>query len=414
MTAPLRIRKQLSESRARVAALLAQDTRSPEERTELQTLSGKVSTLLQDENAYAALEASERIEPTDATMDAETRERLEARDRSTLRGYLAAAVRGVEPSGAEAEYLAACGLASGIPIALFDGDRPRQRAQDAPTPSPTTGIGSTLAPVQPFLFAGSIAPMLGIEMPTVGSGSYSEATITTALSAGAIAKEGKQESTAAALTTVTASPRRIAGRLSMTLEDLAQIGQGNFESALRQNLSRVMSDAYDSQCVNGSGVAPNVSGLVHQLTDPSDPTDVATFALFLGSFANQIEGLWASTLKDVAIVTNPDAYKLSAQVFRANSSDDSFATYAAKYCGGWWTNKRMPATASDLARGIVHRKGMTGIRTACHPVWGMLTVDDIYTDSASGTKHVTISLLVGDKVLLVQPDAYGLVEYKVA
>ena len=49
---------------------------------------------------------------------------------------------------------------------------------------PATGAGATLAPIQPFVFSQSIAPMLGIEMPSVGSGSYSEMTISTALSCG--------------------------------------------------------------------------------------------------------------------------------------------------------------------------------------------------------------------------------------
>ena len=51
-----------------------------------------------------------------------------------------------------------------------------------------------------------IAPMLGIEKPQVMSGSYSEATITTALTAAAKAKGAAQESTAAVLTPATASP----------------------------------------------------------------------------------------------------------------------------------------------------------------------------------------------------------------
>ena len=119
-----------------------------------------------------------------------------------------------------------------------------------------------------------------------------------------------------------------------------------------------------------------------------------------------------------AIVTNPDAYKLSAKAFRDagnnHKGDVTFADYAREHTGGWWTNKRMPATASNIAKGIVRRMGRTGLRTACHPVWAMLTVTDIYSDSAAGQKHVTMHALVGDKVLLVQPAAYGLVEFKVA
>ena len=51
-----------------------------------------------------------------------------------------------------------------------------------------------------------IAPMLGIEKPQVMSGSYSEATITTALTAAAKAKGAAQESTAAVLTPANRKP----------------------------------------------------------------------------------------------------------------------------------------------------------------------------------------------------------------
>ncbi|MCY4510668.1 MAG: hypothetical protein OXG35_27470 [Acidobacteria bacterium] len=166
--------------------------------------------------------------------------------------------------------------------------------------------------------------------------------------------------------------------------------------------------------INGDGSAPNVNGLINQLTDPTDPGSVSDFAAFLANAANQIDGLWASMLTEIGIVVNVDAYRLSARSFRANSSDLSFSDYARQALGGWWTNKRMPATASTIARGIVYRMGRPGLRTACDPTWGTISVDDIYTDSRSGQRNFTVHSLVGDRVLLVQPDAYGLVEYKVA
>ena len=58
--------------------------------------------------------------------------------------------------------------------------------------------------------------------------------------------------------------------------------------------------------------------------------------------------------------------------------------------------------------------GRTGIRTAAHPIWNSVAIDDIYTLSQSGRRAFTMHLLVGDKVLLVQPAAYGLVEFKVS
>ena len=74
----------------------------------------------------------------------------------------------------------------------------------------------------------------------------------------------------------------------------------------------------------------------------------------------------------------------------------------------------MPATASTIARAIIHRMGRMGLRTACCPTWGTVSIDDIYSDSASGIRHFTVHILIGDKVLIVQPDAYDLAEFKVA
>ena len=260
-----------------------------------------------------------------------------------------------------------------MPIDLWEANRPaetRQREGRAATPAPATGTGVTVAPVQPFIFAPSIAPRLGIDMPSVGSGGYSEMTITTALPAAPKNKGADADDTAGALTPITANPRRISARMSVTLEDIAQIGQANFEAALRANVSMALSDEYDNQAINGDGQAPNVEGLIAQLTDPANPSDKATFALFLAAAADQIDGLWASEMGDVGIVTNPDAYRLSAQVFRANSSDLSFSDYARQAMGAWWTNKRMPATTGMIARGIVYRMGPDGAADRLPPDLG--------------------------------------------
>ncbi len=409
-----------SELRERINDLLGLENRTDEQTNELREKTADAQAT--EVELRAALVTEAPLDPgvPGVAMDREARERLELRGKARLGGFLRAALEGRLPAGAEAEYAAAFGAADGeVPLDLFETDRPEVRA-DATTPAAATGTGATLAPIQPFVFAQSIAPRLGITMPSVGSGSYSEATITTALTAAAKAKGGAQESTAATLTPLTANPRRISARLSIAAEDVAQIGQANFEAALRQNASMALSDQYDQQCVRGNGASPNVNGLISQLDDPTDPTAVADFDAFLKAFSDQIDGLWASMLSEVAIVANVDAYKLSATKFRdvgtnnGHRGDVSFADYAREHTGGWWTNKRMPATASNIARGIVHRMGRPGLTTAVHPTWATLSIDDIYSDSASATRHFSLHVLVGDKVLIVQPDAYDLVEFKVA
>ena len=408
-----------SEIRERINELLGMTERTDEQTTELRELTTKAQAIEPEIRAAIAVEAPVEVDGNGQATDPEVRERLELRGRATVGGFLLAALQGRVPAGAEAEYAAAMNAPAGaVPMDLWEANRPavetRQREVRAATPAPATGTGVTVAPVQPFIFAPSIAPRLGIDMPSVPSGGYSEMTITTALPAAPKAKGGNADDTAGELTPITANPRRISARMSVTLEDVAQIGQANFEAALRANVSMALSDEYDNQAINGDGTAPNVEGLIDQLTNPADPGAVADFAAFLKAAADQIDGLWASEMGDVGIVTNPDAYRLSAQVFRAASADLSFSDYARQALGAWWTNKRMPATAGTIARGIVYRMGRMGLRTACHPTWGTVAIDDIYTDSRSGQRHFSVHALVGDKVLIVQPGAYNLVEFKVA
>ena len=47
------------------------------------------------------------------------------------------------------------------------------------------------------------------------------------------------------LSATVAKPRSIRARLTMNLEDIAEIGVANFESALRQNAGAALSDALD-------------------------------------------------------------------------------------------------------------------------------------------------------------------------
>ena len=233
--------------------------------------------------------------------------------------YLLARAQGRLVAGAEAELQAAAGV-QGIPIELWDV--PDSRETRATADAPGT-VGVNLAPIYPALFARSIAPMLGIEMPRVASGTYATATISTSQDAAALAKSGAAVGVAGAMTVGTATPKRISARLELTLEDIAAVGQANFESILRENLSLALSDELDNQAINGDGSAPNLTGIFERLTNPDAPAaGVATFDSFVAAFAGGIDGLWAATIKDVAIVAGVETYGLSARTFRDASGAD--------------------------------------------------------------------------------------------
>ena len=183
----------------------------------------------------------------------------------------------------------------------------------------------------------------------------------------------------------------------------------------------MLSDELDDQLLNGDGQSDDLTGIFQRLTDPSAPgATVASFDDFVTAFADGIDGLWATMMSEVSIVAGVDTYKLSAKTFRDATGQDlgdiSFADYAAAKTAGWWTNKRMPAVANNIQQAILCRKGRSMMpaptRTAVCPVWhGSISVDDIYTGARKGERYFTLSVLLGD-VILVQPDAYAQVNFR--
>ena len=414
------LRDRQSRERQRMAELSRVEALGDEQRAELDTIEAGTPDLERQIRAAGVAIEQEEAEQRKAQTtgdDPEMRERIELRGRASLTGYLLAAARGRLVSGAEAELQAAAGV-EGIPLELWDIPREQRAVADAPGT-----VGVNLDPIRPAVFANSIAPRLGIEMPRVASGTYASATISTSQSAAALAKSAAAAGVAGAFTVTTATPKRVSGRVELTLEDIAAVGQENYESILRENLALVLSDALDTQVINGDGTAPNLAGIFSRLTNPSAPAaGVATFDTFVSQFAGGIDGLWSSTIKEVAVVAGVETFQLSAKTFRDIAAADlgsmSLADYAMSHYGGWWTNKRMPAKVSHVQQAILYRMGRSmmgagAMRTAVCPHWGEVGIDDIYSGSAKGERYFTLHVLLGD-VILVQPDAYAQVAFRVS
>ena len=420
------------EVRARLAEISALDDEGytgevEEEQTglvaELRTLDQRV--LAAELSAEPGTEP-QQIATTDGDGDGDPA-RLELRSRCSVSNYVAAAIKGRAVVGAEAELADELNLDAGhIPLELWE-PTPEMRAKELEmraVAGPPGTVGVNLDSIRPRVFAPSVIPRLGVEMPRVPSGTYGNVTLT---SEAAVDPEGKGDAiagTAATFAVTTATPKRISARLELAIEDIAAVGISNYESALRENLSLSLSAELDNQGLNGDGQAPNLNGILNRLGDPTAPTATADFDAFVAAFADGIDGLWATMMSDVAIVAGVETYRLSAKTFRDASGQDlgsiSFADYAAAHCGGWWTNKRMPDPASNDQHAILYRKGRSmiggegGIRTAVCPVWAdSIGIDDIYSGSAKGERYVTFHVLLGD-VILVQPDAYAQLTFQVA
>ena len=418
MTTEQRITVRLSEVRSRLNEISGMEDLTDETRDEADNLATEYADL--EIRHRAAIIARGEQESIPQPPDAEQRERLALRSQASLTNFLTAALRGRRVDGAEAELRDAAGVEDhAIPLELWDTAVETRVVTDAPGT-----VGVNLDRIRPAVFANSIAPRLGIDMPRVGTGTYASATITGNQSASALAKSGSATASAGAFTVSTATPKRISARLELTLEDIAAVGQANFESALRQNLSLALSDALDNAAINGDGQSNTLIGMFERLDNPSAPAaGVADFDDFVASFVDGIDGLWANVTKDVGIVAGVDTYRLAAKTYRDATGQDmgdvSFADYAMSHFGGLWTNRRMPAKAAHVQQAILYRMGRSmmggsgGMRTAVLPHWNQVMIDDIYTGSAKAERYYTMHVLLGD-VILVQPDAYEQVAYRVS
>ena len=235
MTPAQKILLRMSQVRTRLNEIsgLEGDAFTDEIRTEAATLHTEYTDL--ETRHQAAIVGQADDETRIVEPDAEMRERIELRSRASLTGYLQAALAGRQVTGAEAELRAAADIGDGIPLELWDVPAPVETRQDAPTGAPGT-VGVNLDRIRPAVFANSIAPRLGIEMPRVMSGSYASATISASLNAKSEVKGDAAESTAATFVVNTVTPKRISARLGIRIEDVASVGQANFESVSRQSI----------------------------------------------------------------------------------------------------------------------------------------------------------------------------------
>ena len=420
------LRERQSKERGRMAELSRESELTDETRAELDKIeSGTPDLERQLRAATTAVETEDRESREKGEQgkqpDAETRERIELRGKATLGAYLVAHLRGRAPVGAEAELQQAAGV-DGIPLELWDVPRERRPEDRAITGAPAT-VGVNLDVLRPEVFAPSVADRLMIEMPQVPSGTFATATVSAgADAAGAVAKGGEVPEVASTWTPTSTTPHRVGASVNLAVEDIAAVGQANFESILRQHISLVLSDELDGQLLNGAAAGNDLTGIFERLGDPADPAAaVETWERFLAIQASGVEGLWAAKLDEISLLVGPETYRLAARTVRAGNAADQTAQQFLNAVGAdgsaFWTNKRMPDKAAHIQQGILCRKGRsmmpTPMRTAVAPHWGYISISDIYSGASVGERRFVLSVLVGD-VILVQPDAYEQVAFRVS
>lgn len=419
MTNVQRLTIKASEQRARLNEIagLEGDSLTDEIRQERDTLTTDYAdTEAQLRAAVAAEGDPGEIRTARVEEDGEARERRELRAKTSLSDFITAAVTQGDAAGvtgAAAEYAASEGCPGLVPITLL-GPTAEQRAAEHRaavehrnvTPAPAdSDVPHTHAPIVPALFDRSVAPWLGVEMPTVGTGIQSYPVLGTSLTAGMAAEDAAAVQTAGGFTVTDADPRRLSGSFLIRKEDTAKLP--NMEPALRENLSMVLSDELDDEIVNGNNTAPNLDGVLRQLTDPSAPASGAeTYTRYAAAFASHIDGLFATIPGDVRGLVGPHTIRHMASVFGTTAGDRSAYAMLAGDFGGVRATRRIADPASNIQQAIIRRANPAGDRVAVAPVWmGLEIIRDQFSKAREGQIQITGTVLVGGVVIL-RPSAF--------
>ena len=391
----LEIQGRQSELRSRLAVLDGMDTHTTDEESELAAAETKLSGCEPElRAALVAAAAEDDSARTVQTTDPEGRERLELRAKTGIADFLKAACGGAGVTGAAAEYCQSLGVPTvgHLPMSLFEPTNQHLHIPTVETRAVTPGpaVKGMLQPTIPFVFERSAAASLGIMMPMVGSGQVQIPKITTAPPADTLAKDGAAPSTAAAVTLVNQSPKRIAGQLEVRVEDLAVMP--SLESALSESLQGSMSNELDEQVFNGG--SGDLNGLFTQAANVNAATAVETYTSGIQRYASMVDGRHAYTLADVRAVIGSATFALYAGVFaNTNKGDVSLFDYLTRMLGSIRVSDRVPSKSSNAQKGIVILSA-SAEAPKIH-VWNsMQIVRDPYSGAGAGKVTITATSLV--------------------
>lgn len=402
MTDLQKLQIRASEIRQRLGELNTVSEPTTEQSAELDALGGEYVKL--EPRIRAALITSGETEASaPAPVDAEERERRELRGRARVGDFVAAALSGDPLDGASKEYRDSRNLRGiCVPLDLFEplaGSPAAASEARASTPAPSV-TPIMAAPTQPYVYARGAANYLGIDLIPVGPGAHAFPYLSTGTPKSFKAKGAAADSTAAAITSASVTPKRCTGSFEIRVEDIAVFPE--LEDVLRRDLPAAVADDLDRGVVAGNGTDPNPSGLLAELTSETAATTVEDWTAAAKRPAAAVDGLHAQSARDVRFLLGLQTHTLLSGLFASNTAV-SAVDYLNQISGGvrtaptGWiaamdgTNKRQAGLA---------RLGMRP-RAACVALWGGLTlVRDEYSESQKGIVRITAHQLASDVTVL--------------
>ena len=430
MTRLHRVAVELSERRRRLLDLEGIDGAPAERKGEADALRSQITDLQgRWDSEHQAEGESERLALGMAgNGDGEPAEVRSLRGRVNLSDYLAPASAGAALTAAPAELNAALGVpiagpggGVAVPYAALLPEHEGVRSPQAAFTTTTQHDGPLQdRPILQRLFGPGILDQLGVRLDSVEQGRQEHPLITSGTTVGAVAEGTATAAAAAVFGLATLTPKKLTGRFEYSWELSASVPE--IEQALRRDLAASITALMSTQIITGSGTSPNVSGLDSRITEPADAAALAVFPDYAGFHALGVDGIHASTEREVRSVIPPDVYQHAAKTYMVatgSAATESGSEALARRSGGCMASPYVAETVSGGQRKkcYLHSAGpngggiMRGDSVAA--VWPTIEIiRDPYAQASIGV--VLTFVLLWDAHTALRPSAYKRVAFDIA
>ena len=240
-----------------------------------------------------------------------------------------------------------------------------------------------------------IAMSLDARTTNIGVGRTSINYVSSVPAASTVAETTKVDSQLFSIADREMKPKRVSASVHLTTESMSLVGDAQMTAIMELEASIL--DQIDEQIWNGSGTAPDETGVLGALAPPSDtPTAAATFPVAASLADEAIDGIYAEDTSDVVVFIGPATATYMAGLLR-DGTDMSALEVLRRRAREVKVTARMPAAASDVQAYVTYaaRQG-TVVDVVRWNAMG-LTVDP-YTRAQEGITKITATALIAVNV----------------
>lgn len=283
-----------------------------------------------------------------------------------------------------------------------------ERAARGPQQRAVTGTAQLPAaqnqrPIVGRVFAPSLIDFFGAEPVQVPQGTTELPIITGAGSVVEQLAEGAApgaDPSAAAFTTHALKPKRLTGEAEMSVEGMAQVP--GLEQAIAADTLAAIQDTVSGVLLTGDGVGANLAGFYSRVAEPAnDPADMVALAAIVRWPGGSVDGIYAQSEEDVAILVGTQTYQTMTGIFFTNSDNINTVRWIRNERASLRVSAKVPngagggnAAAQAKRQSVIIRRGQRP-NQSFFATWsaGPEIVRDPYSKADAGTLRLVWHLL---------------------